>query len=207
MSNELGLRFNIGDRIHANCYTDHDFVVDVEIVGIGTFDLAERYEDILLTKMFNSSNSKEVYREFLENNTYYYICCVQYVTESFNEGDMIILTDSLIKDQGTYFLNQDLSIYINLSFSSITNYRTKQDVINGIKLYLETNGVKDAEIYEELSYQEKLDYELNEYRSIINSLKSLKSLDQLVDRLNSCFNSLTTKVNLLIEKITNILNK
>ena len=36
-----------------------------------------------------------------------------------------------------------------------------------------------------MSYEEKLEHELNEYRSIIVSIKSLKGVEQLIDRIKS----------------------
>lgn len=193
MTNHLGLKYNIGDRIHANCYTDHNFSLKVQISAIANFDLAERYESVML-KMFNSDNAQELYDKFKNSTLYFYICEVLDMTEDYNAGDVIVLTDQLIKDQGTYYLNQELSMYVNVSFSTITNYRSKEEVMNDIKYYLTTKGVTSVDIKEEISYEDKLEYELNEYRSIVTSLKGLKSIEQLVDKLNTVTTTLINKI-------------
>lgn len=195
----LGTRYNIGDRLHCNCFTDHNFSIKVRISAIADFDLAEnRYESVML-KMFNSDRSQELYEEWKTSTVYYYICEVLELTEDYNAGDFIVLNDTLIREEGTYYLNQEASLYLNVSFSTVTNYKSVEELISDIEYYLTTKGVESVEVYEEMSYEEKLEHELNEYRSIIVSIKSLKGVEQLIDRMYGMFNT-------MISKMTNLLN-
>lgn len=195
----LGTRYNIGDRLHCNCFTDHSFSIDVRISAIANFDLAEnRYESVML-KMFNSDRSQELYEEFKTSTVYYYICEVLDLTDTYNAGDFIVLNDTLIREDGTYYLNQEANLYMNISFSTVTNYRTVDELINDLEYYLTTKGVESVKIQPEMSYEEKLEHELNEYRSIIVSIKSLKGVEQIVDKLYGLFNT-------MINKVTNLIN-
>ena len=66
----LGTRYNIGDRLHCNCFTDHNFSIKVRISAIADFDLAEnRYESVML-KMFNSDKSQELFQSY-QTDLYY----------------------------------------------------------------------------------------------------------------------------------------
>lgn len=200
MSSELGLRFNIGDRIYASCFTDHSFAVKVEIAGIAQFDLANnRYQSVML-QMFTSDNKQALYEEYISNTPYYYICEVLEITEDYDAGDYIILSDGIIRDIGTYYLNTEASLHLNVSFSTITNFRSTQELMDAIKDYLTSKNVEYIDIREEKSYEEKLEYELEEYRSIIVSLKGLKSMESLVDKINVLFESLVSKITSLLEK-------
>ena len=200
MSSELGLRFNIGDRIYASCFTDHSFAVKVEISGIAQFDLANnRYQSVML-QMFTSDNKQALYEEYISNTPYYYICEVLEITEDYDAGDYIILSDGIIRDIGTYYLNTEASLHLNVSFSTITNFRSTQELMDAIKDYITSKNVEYIDIREEKSYEEKLEYELEEYRSIIVSLKGLKSMESLVDKISVLFESLVSKITSLLEK-------
>lgn len=198
------MRFSIGDRIMANCFTDHNFAVKVEISAISNIDYAEYQKTdkaSIILRMFNSDNAEELFQSY--QTDLYYICRVLEPTEDFNIDDYIVLNDKLIREEGTYYLNQEISLYLNVSFSTITNYRTSEDLIEDIKYYLSTKGVDEVSVYEELSYEEKLETELNEYRSIITSLKSLRTISQTVDSLHTVLQTMIAKV----QSLLNILNK
>lgn len=202
MANKTSLRYNIGDRLHCNCYTDHNFSIKVEISAISNFELAEsRYESIML-KMFNSDNAAELYEKFKNSTQHYYICEVLSITDEYNEGDYIILNDDLIQEEGTYYLNREIGLYLNVSYSTVTNYRNNEELMNDIKYYLETKGVDSVDIYEEMGYEEKLNKELEEYRSIITALKGLKSMEQLIDRMDYLFNTMVSKMSAIINKLS-----
>ena len=200
MSSDLGLRFNIGDRIYASCHTDYDFAIKLKIAGISQFDLAnDRYQSVIL-QMFNNGKKKE-YEDFKSKNTYYYICEVLEIAENYDAGDYIVLADSIIKEEGTYYLNTEASLHLNISFSTITNFRSTDELMDAIKDYLLSKNVESVDIREEKSYEEKLEYELEEYRSIIVSLKGLKSMESLVDKISILFENLVSKITSLLEKI------
>ena len=197
------LRFKIGDRIYASCFTDHSFAVKVHIAGIAQFDLANnRYQSVML-QMFNSDNKLELYENYISNTTYYYICEVLEITEDYDAGDYIILSDGIIKEIGTYYLNTDVSLHMNISFSTVTNFRSTQELMDAVRDYLISKNVDSVEIREEKSYEEKLEYELEEYRSIILSLKGLKSMESLVDKIGILFNTLVTKISDLLNLFEN----
>ena len=154
------LRFKIGDRIYASCFTDHSFAVKVHIAGIAQFDLANnRYQSVML-QMFNSDNKLELYENYISNTTYYYICEVLEITEDYDAGDYIILSDGIIKEIGTYYLNTDVSLHMNISFSTVTNFRSTQELMDAVRDYLISKNVDSVEIREEKSYEEKLEFEL-----------------------------------------------
>ena len=197
------LRFKIGDRIYASCFTDHSFAVKVHIAGIAQFDLANnRYQSVMF-QMFNSDNKLELYENYISNTTYYYICEVLEITEDYDAGDYIILSDGIIKEIGTYYLNTDVSLHMNISFSTVTNFRSTQELMDAVRDYLISKNVDSVEIREEKSYEEKLEYELEEYRSIILSLKGLKSMESLVDKIGILFNTLVTKISDLLNLFEN----
>lgn len=188
------LRYKIGDKLYASCYTDFEFEVQVEIMAISNFELAnDEYESIFI-KMFNSSKAQELLEEYRNSTMYFYICKVLENTMLHNKGDYLVLTDTLINTNKTYYLNEELNLYLDINFSTMTSfYRNSDELISDLKFYLETKKVA-CEVYKEKSYEEKLQYELEEYRSIINSLKGLKGMERLVDKFLSTFNTCISKM-------------
>lgn len=174
--------YNIGDRLYASCYSDFDFGVEIEILGITNLELASDYEDIL-RKLFNSDTAQINYEKLRNETTYYYICKVLRGTILYKEGDKIVLCDSLIKKDQSYYIEESLSLNVKLSFNTQTSsYRYKQDLIRDLNTFLESRSVTN-EIKEELSAEDQRTQELNDLRALISGLKSLKGAEKIVDKL------------------------
>lgn len=188
------LRYKIGDRLFASCFTDFEFEVQIEIMAISNFELANDEYESIFVKMFNSSKAQELLEEYRNSTMYFYICKVLENTILHNKDDYLVLTDTLIDTTKTYYLNEELNLYLNINFSTMTSsYRTSEELINDLLFYLENKKV-NCEVYKEKSYEEKLQYELDEYRSIINSLKGLKGMEKLVDKFLNTFNTCMSKL-------------
>ena len=198
------LNYAIGDKLFASCYTDFDFTIQIQVMAISNFDLAsDEYESIFI-KMFNTDNGQvllETYRTST-NTVYFYICKVLEGNGKYNKDDYIVLTDDLINDKYTYYLNEEADIYLKLNFSTVTStFRDSDSLIKGLTNYLEENGVTVTTINKEKTYDEKIITELNEYRSIINSLKTLKGMENLIDKTYANFNSMDNIITSLIEEL------
>lgn len=175
-------RYNIGDHIYASCYSDFDFEVEVEIMAISSFRHANEYEDIL-RKMFNSENGQVNYENLKSNTTYYYICRVLRDTFLYKVDDTIVLTDSLIKENESYHIQQKATIVIDLSFNAAnTVYRTPNEIAAEIKALLTSKGV-ETNVAVGKTIEQKNAEEMIELRSLVNNFKSLKTVESIVDKI------------------------
>ena len=201
------LNYAIGDRLFASCHTDFDFNIQIQIMAISNFDLANDEYESIFVKMFNTDNGQELLETYRNSATsvYFYICKVLEGNGNHNTGDYIVLTDDLINDNYTYFLNEDLDLYIKVNFSTVTStFRNSDDLITGLTNYLESNNVTVSSISKDKTYEEKLQTELNEYRSLINSLKGLKGMESTIDKMIKNFDNMSATMERLIKESTKL---
>lgn len=182
--------YNIGDRIYASVYTDFDFGVEIEILGLSNFELANDYEDIL-RKMFNSDNAQQNYEELRNGSQYFYICKVLRNTLLYRVGDKIILTDSLIKTNQSYYIEENFNMNLQVSFNSASSsYRYRQDLMDDLTRYLGSKGVT-CDLTLDKTPEQKRDEELVDLRRLINQLKSIKGAEAVIDKVLEAARSYT----------------
>jgi hypothetical protein len=175
-------RYSIGDRLYASCYSDFEFGVEVQIQGISNLELASEYEDVL-RKLFNSDKAQANYETLRSNTSYFYICKVIRGTVLYKENDKIVLCDSLIKENESYYIEESVNLQLDLSFNTQTSsYRYKQDLITDLNNFFETRGVTGS-VKENLTEDDLREAELDDLRSLIVSLKQLKGAEKIVDKL------------------------
>ena len=201
------LNYAIGDKLFASCYTDFDFTVQIQIMAISNFDLANDQYESIFVKMFNTDNGQELLEQYRNSSksVYFYICKVLEGNGNHQTDDYIVLTDDLINDKYSYYLNEDVDLYFKLNFSTVTSsFRNSDALVNGIKSYLESNGVSITTINKEKTYDEKLITELNEYRSIINSLRTLRGMEDTIDKMIKNFENMSSSIEKIIEEFKDL---
>lgn len=161
-----GLRFSVGDKIHANCFSDFSFSIDVEIIGISTYEHVQQHEDTF-RKIFNSENAELIYDSIKQKTQLYYICKALSETSEYEIGDMVILCDDLIKVSGTYYLADTLNLELKLEYNVVSSgYTSKEELIDDLKAFLTSrNIVHDIKISK--TQQEKNDEELLFLRNLV----------------------------------------
>ena len=197
------LNYTIGDKLFASCFTDFDFTVQIQIMAISNFDLANDEYESIFVKMFNTDNGQELLQQYRNSSktVYFYICRILEGNGNYNTGDYIVLTDDLINDKYTYYLNEEVDLYFKLNFSTVTStFRSSDALVTGLRNFLESNGVSITSINKEKTYDEKLQTELNEYRSLINSLRGLKGMENTVDKIITNFENISKKLEELLKE-------
>ena len=201
------LNYTIGDKLFASCYTDFDFTVQIQIMAISNFDLANDQYESIFVKMFNTDNGQELLEQYRNSSStvYFYICKVLEGNGNHQTGDYIVLTDDLINDKYTYYLNEEVDLYFKLDFSTGTSsFRNTDSLLTGLRSYLESNGVNIVKVNKEKTYDEKLITELNEYRSIINSLKGLKGMESNIDKMINNFDKMSAKMEEILKEFEDL---
>lgn len=199
-------RFKVGDKIHANCFSDFSFSIDVEIVGISKYEHVAQHEDIF-RKIFNSENADIIFDSVKQRTSLYYICIALSETTEYAIGDTLILTDELIKISGTYYLQDVINLELELGYERVTSgYETKEQLIMDLQKFFESRSV-GYKIDIAKTQQQKNDEELVFLRNLVRSIKELESCVETVQQLKEIdSNSISSTIDNGITELTTTIN-